>query len=450
MIKSKLLLSGSRHQQIFTPFAWAIGISILANVIFLGLMVFTQGDSNVIAGRIKNAFEQGELVQEDYLYFDARRGFHQYNDCNVLQMIVNGGQSRIERALSPKIFNNNKEWINQCAVLYDLVVHNRKSETLIENRYSRYWHGYNALVAFALMFLEIRDLRLVLSFSIWCFIGVLAFVALRSGLQVRRAGLAITLTAAIFWVVPFFAPNFTHAPGDILILLGVIGIARLPERAFRMGIFIPYAAAFGSAITFFEMLTGQLPIAVAWLAVMTLAKMRDFKQVESVNASAVVLTVVVAFEMGVFVTIVTKQFLALLLADSNASDMFISQLGLYSRLPATERGWPGLLLPFERLVSRSRILVYGNRLVGYSLIVFLVLSWFTSAVLAWRRRLIQVGQDTLILAAIALIPVVWTLILPNHTYIHADFMVRILVIPISIAPLAWIWLLEMEKRWEGT
>jgi hypothetical protein len=43
------------------------------------------------------------------------------------------------------------------------------------------------------------------------------------------------------------------------------------------------------------------------------------------------------------------------------------------------------------------------------------------------------------LVCIALIPVIWTLLLPNHTNIHAGFMVRIFVIPIAIAPLSLFW-----------
>jgi hypothetical protein len=44
-----------------------------------------------------------------------------------------------------------------------------------------------------------------------------------------------------------------------------------------------------------------------------------------------------------------------------------------------------------------------------------------------------------VLLVAALVPVVWVLVLPQHTVIHAHFMVRILVASVALAPLAACW-----------
>ena len=43
------------------------------------------------------------------------------------------------------------------------------------------------------------------------------------------------------------------------------------------------------------------------------------------------------------------------------------------------------------------------------------------------------------LCAIGLLPALWVLVVPTHTLIHASFMVRMTVVPISMAAAALLW-----------
>ena len=130
VMKTLLALSG--------PFAWSLGIIVLANVLFFALMLAAQGDQDVIIARVRAAFERGELGIADYLFFDTRRGWHQYNDCTVLQMLANRDSSRLKRALAPKVFYRNENWDDQCAVLRAVVVEGVDPNTLLLDRYARY------------------------------------------------------------------------------------------------------------------------------------------------------------------------------------------------------------------------------------------------------------------------------------------------------------------------
>jgi hypothetical protein len=428
-----------RHQFLNGPLARALGLTIFANLLFLVLMIAAQGAPGVIVTRVRTAFANGELGIKDYLQFDTRRGWFQYNDCNVLQMLTNQHASRLERALAPKVFYKNEDWEDQCAVLRALVVEGVDPNTLFLLRYARYWHGYNVVVALALRGMELRTLRQVLSSAVWVAIGMLVLAACRSGSRVRRTGFIIALAAATVWAVPYFAPGLTEGPGDALLLLGLAAIAAWPRMTVRLGTIVPYAAGFGAIVVFFEMLTGQLPIAIAWLTALTLAAGRDEERPGGVAAPTIAFAVVTAFGLAAVATVIAKQIIAVVLAEPRAGANFLVHLGLYMGVPESEANRPGILRPFAQLVRQSHMLTFGNTSAGYGLVAATGLAWLAAAVRGWWGRHSEHGRDVLILISVALVPVAWVLLLPYHTYIHATFMVRMLVVPISLAPLALCW-----------
>ncbi|HEX5718538.1 MAG TPA: hypothetical protein VF179_20415 [Thermoanaerobaculia bacterium] len=427
------------YQALRSPLAWSLGIIVLANLLFFALLVAAQGNQEVIIARVRAAFETGELGLADYLFFDSRRGWHQYNDCNVLQMLVNRDSSRLKRALAPKVFYRNKDRDDQCAVLRAVVVEGVDPNTLLLDQYARHWHGYKVVAAIGLSVMELRDLRRVLSGAVWFAIAVLALVTCRSGPRTRRTGLIIALAAATVWAVPYFAPGFTHGPGDALLLLALTAIAAWPGMAVGLRTIGPYAAGFGATVVFFEMLTAQLPIAIAWLAAMVLAAGRDEKRPGDVAAPIVTLAAVTAFGLAAAATVITKQIIAVLIAEPQAGVVFLSHLSIKMGVPESQGNWPGMLRPFARLVQWSRMLTFGNTFAGYGLVAAAGLAWLAAAIRGWYKRDSEYGRDVLILVSAALVPVAWVFLLPSHTDIHAGFMVRMLIVPISLAPLALCW-----------
>jgi hypothetical protein len=318
--------------------------------------------------------------------------------------------------------------------------------------YTRYWHGYNVVAAYGLQAFELRRLRVALIVFVWAAIGSLALAAFRSGPRARRTALAIALTAAFLWAVPYFAPNLSHAPGDAVLLVGLTGMAAWPRMARRPAAIAPYAAAFGAAVVFLDMLTGQLPVAAGWLIALTIAAARDQERPGSVPASIVVLTAAGAFLLGAVMTVGGKQLLAWVLLEPGVGGQFVGHLAYYMSIPDFEAGWPGILEPFGRLVRRSSTLTWGNALASYALLAATAAAWASVARRGWRDRHTSGGRDRLMMLSAALIPVAWVVALPMHTYIHAAFMVRMLVVPIAIAPVALWWptsphiLSELQQR----
>ena len=296
------------------------------------------------------------------------------------------------------------------------------------------------MAAFALQRVELRTLRRMIVGAVWVAIGLLALAAGRSGTYVRRTGLTIAITAATVWAVPYFSPGLTQGPGDALLILGLVGLAAWPRMAVQPGTLVPCAAGFGALVGFFEMMTGQYPVAAAWLAALVLAARRDRGRPDDGSAPTTALAAVAVFSLAAAATTAAKHVAADLLTEPQGrGDTFLGQARLYMGVPKSDANGAGLLLPFLRLMQKSKMLSFGRTKAGSALMVATGLAWLAAAIRGWRGRRTAPGRDVLLLAGVALTPVAWVLALPQHMYMHAEFMVRILVIPISLAPLALIW-----------
>ena len=209
--------------------------------------------------------------------------------------------------------------------------------------------------------------------------------------------------------------------------------------AVRPDALVPYAAGFG-ALVGSEMTTGQYPVAAAWLAALALAARRDRGRPEIGAAATTALAAMVVFCLAAAATMAAKHVAADLLTEPQArGETFLGQARLYMGVPESDGRVPGFLLPFLRLVQKSNMLTFGRTWAGYVLIAAAGLAWLGAAIRGWKERHTAPGRDVLLLTGVALIPVAWVFALPQHMNMHAAFMVRILVIPISLAPLALIW-----------
>jgi hypothetical protein len=412
---------------------------LLANAIFLVFTLAGYLTPAPVSERIITAFAQGELVNQDYLRFDSRRGFHQYNDCMILQMLYNRNPRIPALALAPTGYFSSDREIGQCQLLYALVTGSTQPETLSQGQYARYWHGYNVLILFGLKFIEIGVLRKLLVIGAWLAIGMLAIISLKAGMacaahRVVHRSIRADLLGTTLFCPELYPRTWRHPRADRRRRLNVLG-----EENTHAQFLLPYAAVFGSAVVFLEMLTGQLPVAAAWMAVMVLAVIRDKGLFTGKNGYLTVLYALIAFGAGAVLTILIKQLLAYAVIDSGALNVFSGKLDLYMRIPEPVDGIPGFLLAFGRMAKRFSVLVYGRTNVSYLMLVLIGLAWIMNLMLAFRNRYNPFGTDVTALLLIASIPLLWILLLQTHTYIHADFMVRILVVPLSVAPLPLLW-----------
>ena len=383
-------------------------VSCLANVVFFALMLLVQPHPATILARAE-FHASGAVVLQPHL---AR------NDCVVLQMLLNPASSRLKRALAPAVYYR-EGWRHPCDVLRDMVEQGLKpdtvtSGTIVGEGYARYWHGYNVVTALALRVMEVQHFRWLLLACVGLALGLLALATAHGGARTRRTGLMIAVTAGTLWAVPRFAREFTFGPGDAFLIAALAVIPAWPRIAVSLETLVLFGATYGATVVFFEMLTGQLPVAFAWLGALTLAAARDEHQPAGMAAAVSVGTALGAFCLSAVLTVLIKQCLAFTLAEPQAAAAFLGHLQLYSGLPTAE-GSPAtsLMAPFVRMLRETHVLTAGYAAAGYGLMAATAIGWMAAAGMAWRQRRNVNGQDRAILLALSLVPVGWVCSCPR-------------------------------------
>jgi hypothetical protein len=437
-----------------TRSAWlrALAVVGLSNGLFIVLTVSTAAlPRETLRERVRAAFRAGDLTQEDYLQFDSRRGVHHYDDCLILQMITDREATLLGRAFSPVVRFKEEGATGVCAMLRELTL---ADEGQVANaagtlRYSRYWHGYNPVAATLLTFFDLATVRWLLKGGAYAALAALVLAAGVTHRGLLGVTVAISVMAALFWGLPYFGPSLSHAPGDTFVILSLAWLLVARERMSRLQALLPFCAAYGAVMIYLEFLTGLLPTAAGFLVPIvylfaTLAADRAQRPSMGWRLAAAGL---IAFALSAAVTVAAKQALALELTDPQALSAFSNQLKTYTAPAASEPRLPGMLKPFMALLRESPHLTHGSRRGAAVMYGAAGFAWLAAALLALRRPRSLPFGDFLVFGAGVGVVVGWVLVFPNHTFIHAGFMVRIMIVPISLgwAALAW----QLTARLKG-
>lgn len=402
--------------------------------------------SNLIIRRVEKAFSTGELVERDYLKYDSRRGFHQYNDCIILQMMANPDSSRAGRALGPWLHMADASATETCRTLRELIVEGSDPQAYVSSRYTRYWHGYIPILSVLLMFLDISSVRDILRITVYMAAALPLLASLREKRLLILTG-PLCIAGIFFWSLPYFGQGMSHALGDGVVMLGIASLVFWHRKFSHQGRLVLFCALFGSVVVYLEMLTGQLPVAAGLLFPIVyflsrLTKASDAPINPHIRTAAAAL---IAFVMGATVTVGARILVAAVLVQPNGLDTFAGNFSLYTQLLESTTYVPGFLRPFGRLLRRGDVLTYGSDWGLALLYGSAVISWATGIYLAFRRRSLLgwVDQSAFVIGA-ASIPT-WTVILQSHTFMHADFMARMLIVPVSLGWASVLWQVELNR-----
>jgi hypothetical protein len=438
------------------PWITALTLVVLVNAAFLMLGVWVATlPREPLAQRVREAFASGDLIENDWPWLESRRGFDQYNDCSILQMITNDDDEILANAVGPLIYNKNRGETDKCATLRNIVSDGPEGAPYLVFRYTRYWHGYNPVAAALLSVLDVGSARKALTIVLY---GALLLLGVAAG--ARHRGLAtvaaiIAVTGALFWAVPYFGPCFSHAPGDIVLILGLACLLRWRERLSRLATLVPFCAAYGAGVVYLEFLTGQLPTAAGLLfpTAYLIARARPGPDDQPRAAWRFALAALMAFVLGVVLTVVIKQILAVAIVGPEALSSFLEYLGRYVNpspsaslrhfgetwsSPHGSLVWSSLKA-IGAVLGEGYVLTYGSRPAAVVLYAAGALAWLAAGYLAVRRPARWATSDLLAMAAGAGIVVAWTLSFQTHTTLHKFWMVRMLLVPLSMGwgALAW-------------
>lgn len=425
------------------PWLMAVGVVLALNVVFL-LVCFAETllPRDRLADRVRRAFADGSLVERDYLPYDTRLGWHQYNDCDILQMLTNADSSATGRVLGPWLHLPDTASLNACATLRKLVVDGRSPEGMYSFRYTRYWHGYMPIAGALLSVVDVATARKVLRVLAYASVLALLIAGLRNPTFLPLSG-AVSVCALFFWGLPSFGLGLSHAPGDSAVMLGIALLVFWHRRLVRLDVLVPCCAAFGAVVVYFEMLTGPLPIAAGLLFPTAYLISRTARGEASAGEHLRFATGgLVAFAAGATLTVVSRLAVAELAVHPSGLPEFVYNLRHYSVSVGPQHHLPGWLVPMFRLAYRGSVLTYGSAVGMAALYLSALGAWVGAFVVAWKRATRVAWADLLAFVVGAASVPAWCLLLPEHTYEHVFFMVRIMIVPISLGWAALFWQLQ--------
>jgi hypothetical protein len=447
------------------PWIHAAAAVLLANAGFLLLALWVaQRDRAPLENRIVRAFAAGDLIENDWPWLDRRRGFNQYDDCSALQMLSNRDTSRWAAAVGPLIHNRSKGETERCATLRALVTEGPGTRPYLTYRYTRYWHGYLPLAGALLSVLEVRQMRQVLELTLYASLLLLIAAAGTRDRRLFAVGLSIALTGVLFWSVPYFGKSLAHGPGDTIVILGAIVLLHWRHRLSHPWPLIIFCAVYGSLVAYLEFLTGQLPTAAGLLVPLVYLVVRAQAAPGDGTARAWRLagTALVAFGLGAAGTVAIKQALAVITVGPESGLAFLEYLRRYvnpspgAALRHFGESWTSpddplvvsSLKSLYVLVGEGYVLTYGSHTGAVFLYAASALSWLAAGWVSLTRRHSVPVSDFLGFAAGAAIVVAWTLAFQTHTTIHKWWMVRMLLVPLSLGwgALAWQLLTRRGER----
>jgi hypothetical protein len=408
-----------------------------------------------LAARIEQAFASGELMENDWPWLDGRRGFNQYHDCSVLQMVSNRDPERWAAAVAPLIYNRNKGETDRCATLRTLVTEGPGTIAWLTYRYTRYWHGYIPVSAALLSLMDLREVRQLLEATLYTALLLLIPAA---GLRDRRllaVATSVALTGVLFWSVRYFGKSLTHGPGDIAVILGIVVLLRWRRALIRPQALLPFCAVYGAVVTYLEFLTALLPTAAGLLVplVYLIARRPNGSDREPGPAGRLALLALVAFGAGAAATVALKQALAVAVVGPEAALGFLEYLHRYVNpspgaslrhfgeawsAPDDPLIWSSLKALYT-VLTQGYVLTYGSHAAALVLYGAAIAAWAAAGWVAVTRRHPHALSDLVGCAAGLAIVTGWALAFQTHTTIHKWWMVRMLLVPLSFGWAALVW-----------
>jgi hypothetical protein len=399
---------------------------------FLMLLLAATLPVHVLQERVIEAFQDNALSLRDRLPFDTGAGWHQYNDCLILQMVSNPDRP-LHKAIGPLVYHR-PDFADFCSTVSDLLVNRVSAADLQEFRYTRYWHGHNALTGGMLYLWSVSELRRILTAGAYLSLVALAAVAWRQRSHARVLGLAFAVHGTLFWGLPYFAQSPSHGPGDIVVVSGFVVLLWACGRGVSRHSYQLLCAAFGAVLTYMEFLTGLLPTAAAFLVPVGYFAAVQAPGTGSCGPWRFALAGGAAFVLGVLLTVLIKQALALALLGPETIGAFTNNLVGYAQAPgvATQSR---LVVAVETIVGSirrwGRILTYGNQIAALLLFTTGAMMWGAALALACWTRSRDAWNALAVCVTGAAVILVWVVALPSHTVAH-EYMVRIMIAPLAL------------------
>ncbi|WP_439816420.1 hypothetical protein [Zavarzinia sp. CC-PAN008] len=452
-------------------------VAVLALLVSAAVLALNYGtnlalfavDRAPIREHLRDAFASGDLALNEVRRGDSVMGSHQTNDCLIYDMAARVPDDPILFAFTGQRTGEvGRRGLGNCEMLRDWVTQDPMLQ-FTENNYLRYVHGYRAVAIGLLSLLPVAEARAVLkAVSHGGFVLVVAICAM---LLLRRAGplpavarpqVAYALLAMAFlgfFGLSYFGQSASHAPSILVLALLLLwwcwaDRAALPLRRSRM---ILAASVFGAATTVFEFLCGYLPVGASLLlALIAIARARPDVEAEAAPRTSAYgdAVLVLGAYLGTVVSTFAVHQVATAVALADKHDVIGNFFHALAARMSTSRGSAGVATGDTTTLTLGDVadnllqnavhigLPDAVTAAGVLLALFgwLLLGLFICLGLARTAA----ERESAVLTFLVPMPVLaWYLLFQNHAFIHAQFMVRPLVV-VPLAAVAMLWLVALR------
>lgn len=298
--------------------------------------------------------------------------------------------------------------------------------------YVRYWHGFRIYVRALLSVMDYGTMRTLL---MWTFFLLMSAATLMLAFQTRSVWPPMLFAAGILFVNPVVASALFQY--SVCFVIAFIGMLFVPKwirkpRSAMMGFMV-----LGMATQFFDfyttpLLTLGLPL-LGWLICLAY-------DAEPVSAKKMLLLSLKALGVwfAAYVSMwLVKLTLTTLFTDQNA---FASAWGSAVVRLGIEKA-PEYLIRYDKIAA---IVTAFKHLFDWPmLVIFAVVLLAAAAAMALMRTSRESYMRGLVMLAVAMLPILWTLVATQPMNMHAHFQYRILAV--TMLGGMYFWLLSVDR-----
>ena len=431
---------------------------------------------DAVKEHVAAAFTNGDLDLPESRPLDSGMGVHQTNDCLIFDMASRPAtQMPLYLFAASATAQYNVTSAERCEYFRNWVLEDPTTPSG-EGIYYRYIHGYRLVAVVLLSLFSVVDARLIMKVSSYgVFIALCLFNAWALYRRVKAsdrrqqslgnviaasnelAYVGIGLSALLFFGLPYFGQSISHAPalvtlGVFLILWsrrdlrGELNLQRMTRMVIVFSLFTAY----------FEFLTGYVPVACVVLCLLAGISDRKTRFVEPLTIFGRLVAIEFAFMATLLAAFMLHLvFTAVFTSDPEVLSGFFAQLAFRMSTQVSKTsaagdgtGVPGLTLGdvIDRLLGQiphigvpDQFTGLTTLLIAFGLVLFgLGEVWFSNSDRDSKWRALVIAS--------ALVPLaLWVIAFKNHTFVHARFMVRILVSVYMTAAVMGFWLFAVKQ-----
>jgi len=301
---------------------------------------------------------------------------------------------------------------NEVGELRDLV----DGENVESFEYARYWHGYLTILRPLLLAFNITQLRGILTI-ILIILSIILAIALR-----RKTNIIVSIIFLLsLWSVEYFYLGFS-LQGIFVFLIAVISSIILIVRFKKIKHLGLVFFVTGMLTNFFDFLTVPLVTLAMPLAIYFVLVQRENDNILLKQQILDIIKYTILWGIGYALTWLTKWFLVDLIYDRNMIKTSIQQV-LYRSVGVQKFNVLDVL--YENL-EYIKITFIASIMIVFICIMFRIIlnrSYLIKDV-KLKKMLVRIAPYVII----ACMPFMWYFVLQNHSYYHAFFTYRNLII----------------------